>query len=74
MMKYSRRITQFPCPKLTKNRQAVIRVRNKLDTAHSSRESCRLVWCQPQPHKPMRYAERNLVWIYPVGLTQKVEL
>jgi transcriptional regulator with XRE-family HTH domain len=25
-------------------------------------------------YKPMRYAERDIVWIYPVGLTQKVEL
>jgi transcriptional regulator with XRE-family HTH domain len=25
-------------------------------------------------YKPMRYPERDLVWIYPVGLTQKVEL
>lgn len=25
-------------------------------------------------YKPMRYAERDLVWIYPVGLTQKVEI
>jgi SOS-response transcriptional repressor LexA len=25
-------------------------------------------------YKPMRYAERDLVWIYPVGLTQKLEL
>lgn len=25
-------------------------------------------------YQPMRYPERDLVWIYPVGLTQKVEL
>lgn len=25
-------------------------------------------------YKPMKYDERDLVWIYPVGLTQKVEL
>lgn len=25
-------------------------------------------------YQPMKYTERDLVWMYPVGLTQKVEL